>query len=230
MIPSRNRGWLYSRSPPWHRWGSGRGRDLTRCVGPFAWHRAWDEDRFSGVRRRWWRGVPQPPRQNGQDEAAAVAEAESLHGSPHALRARRVAEELPVDRHWCTVWGESPVTFRGCVCVTDWNRCCLCPEAWLHLLTDVHLLGFYNASPLYTPRFVQTFSQGKVENISVTLWSDIIGCDMTSRENLVKQLIYTISGNSEKKKCQCWYRQTISNPTDIVAVDFFSVEGLISEL
>ena len=93
------------------------GTDEAAGVGAI-WRGAWargvtqsrgDEDRSSGVWRRWWRGAPQPPQQDGQDgqdEEAAVAQDQSLCGRAHGLWAWRVAEELPVDRHWCTVWGE----------------------------------------------------------------------------------------------------------------------------
>lgn len=99
------------------------GRSDEVC-GPVAWHRARDEDRSSCVWRRWWRGVPRPPQQGGQDEEAAVAQAESLRGRPHGHGARRVADQLPGVGHWWTVWGEKlhevsmTVNQRFTCCVT----------------------------------------------------------------------------------------------------------------
>lgn len=81
----------------------GRSHDV---CGPVAWHRVGDADHSACVRRRWWRGVPQPPQQGGQDEEAAVAQAESRRGRPHGHGARRVADGLPGAGHWGTVWGE----------------------------------------------------------------------------------------------------------------------------
>lgn len=91
--------------PPWHRWGSRCGGDLTSLCGPVAWHRTRDEDHYSSAWRRWWRGASRPPQQSWQDEEVAVAQAESLRGHPHGHRARRVADKLPVIGHG-GVWGE----------------------------------------------------------------------------------------------------------------------------
>lgn len=104
-----------------------------------------DEDRSSRVWRRRWRGVPRPPQQDGQDEQdeeAAVAEAQSMRGHPHWHGARRVAEELPVVRHWRTVWGELGQNYSGFlasvredVSLLIWHPFCCVLQLCLNILT-----------------------------------------------------------------------------------------------
>lgn len=116
---------------------AGVGEIWRGVCGPVAWHKVGDEDHSSRVWRRRWRGVPQPPLQGGQDEEAAVAEAESLRGRPHGHGARRVAEKLPVVGHWRTVWGElehAEAEENAAVClVCCCNSCSWCPKTSLHL-------------------------------------------------------------------------------------------------
>lgn len=112
---------MLSRSPPWRRWGSRRGEDLTRCVGPQRDTQPGDEDRSARVRRRRWRGAPWPPQQGGQDEEAAVAQAQPERGRPHRHGAWSVADQLPAAGHGRTVWGERLHRLPGPVVYISWS-------------------------------------------------------------------------------------------------------------
>lgn len=120
---------------------------------PIAWHRARDEDRSSSVWRRWWRGVPRPPQQGGQDEEAAVPQAQSLRGRPHGLGARCVAEELPAAGRWWTVWGELLAEWhhrRGRLQFILKDACSCCGSAPHHcsfILAVSHLSSTANFQP-----------------------------------------------------------------------------------